>query len=128
VEINGDRTVIDSVGNARSFEFTGVTNPVGLLVVRWKGVATAGGATGWNYVNLKTIDYKGRPFVDASLGTQMRVNSVINDNGVVGTFTNPGKPFVVGQYIKVPATRVAPWVLYGDDPTSLIDHLRSTRD
>ena len=61
---------------------------------------------------------------DKSLG--MRVNSVAGDM-VVGVPTSD-VDFTVGKFLIVPSQRVAPWVLYGNDPTSLIDHLRQISD
>ncbi len=62
--------------------------------------------------------------LDPSLGANIRVNQII-DNTIVGTMNN-AELFEVGQFLEVPQQRVAPWVLYGNDPTSLIDHLRSS--
>ena len=62
--------------------------------------------------------------LDPSLGANIRVNNIM-DNLIVGVANNL-ELFEVGQYLSVPEQRVAPWVLYGNDPTSLIDHLRSS--
>jgi hypothetical protein len=81
---------------------------------------------GGNYHYLLSIYFDGLLLVDRSLGAQMRVNQVLN-NMIIGSFVND-KNFTVGKYLKVPEQRIAPWVLYGNDPTSLIDHLRSKGD
>ena len=72
------------------------------------------------------VEADGKMLVDKSLSTNMRVQSVL-PSGLIG-LTNNSVGFTTGKYLYVPQQRVAPWVLYGNDPTSLIDHLRQTRD
>ena len=55
-----------------------------------------------------------------------RVNQVMGDS-LLGNVTYPFN-LTVGKLFQVVEQKVAPWVLYGNDPTSLIDHLRRTRD
>lgn len=62
--------------------------------------------------------------VDPEFSLNMRVNQRFGD-GVIGV-PNQTIDFTIGKYLRVPEQRVAPWVLYGNDPTSLIDHLRSS--
>ena len=57
---------------------------------------------------------------------QLRVNSVVGDL-IIGVPTRD-KSFTPGSLLLMPASKIAPWVLYGNDPTSLIDHLRQERD
>jgi len=76
------------------------------------------------YVTKVTVD--GQILVDTNNSLNMRVSSIIN-NGIRGS-VNGNADFIPGKYLAIPQQRVAPWVLYGDDPTSLIDHLRSSRD
>jgi hypothetical protein len=74
---------------------------------------------------LTAIQVDGAWLVNQDESLNMRVNQVLDENiiGVPNTLT---APFEVGKYLSIPAQRVAPWVLYGNDPTSLIDHLRSS--
>ena len=72
------------------------------------------------------IRVDGKTLVDTTNSLSMRVNSVL-DNALIGVPRGKAD-FTVGKFLKVPSQRVAPWVLYGSDPTSLIDHLRRTRD
>ena len=64
--------------------------------------------------------------VDKTNSLSMRVNNVF-DNNVLGV-ESTSKDFTVGKYLYIPQQRVAGWVYYGNDPTSLIDHLRRKRD
>ena len=79
------------------------------------------------YAQMTAIRVDGRLLVDRSNVPKFRVQQIVNDNTFVGSFS-VDFDFTVGQYLKVPQQRVAPWVLYGNDPTSLIDHLRQERD
>jgi hypothetical protein len=63
--------------------------------------------------------------VNRSLSLNMRVNSVLN-NTLFGVPNQTLKQFTPGKYLSITSQRVAPWVLYGNDPTSRIDHLRSS--
>ena len=67
-----------------------------------------------------------RILVDKAQSLNLRVQQVFGSN-LIGV-ANCDQSFTPGLYLKAPAQRVAPWVLYGNDPTSLIDHLRQTRD
>lgn len=73
------------------------------------------------------IKVNGKTLVNSSNTLSLRIQSIL-PNGFVGTPNNAGVSFAVGQYLKVPSQRVAPWLLYGNDPTSYIDYLRSRRD
>lgn len=64
--------------------------------------------------------------VDFANRLGMRVNQV-DGQMILGT-PLADVPFTVGKYLRTPEQRVAPWVLYGNDPTLVIDHLRQTRD
>ena len=72
------------------------------------------------------VEVDGNLLVNESLSLNLRVNQVF-DGQIIGA-PNVGKDFTVGQYLLIPAQRVAPWVLYEGDPTSRIDYLRSKRD
>ena len=76
--------------------------------------------------NLSGLKFSGVQLVDTDKSLRMRVNQVFG-NQIVGV-PSADIDFTVGKYLRVPSQRVAPWVLYGNDPTSLIDHLRQTRD
>ena len=60
--------------------------------------------------------------VDSYFNMNFRVNQVVDQNIIGVPSAGPG--FTVGKYLKVPEQKVAPWVLYGNDPGSFIDHLR----
>ena len=83
--------------------------------------------TGNGYqANLYALEIDGKPVVDISLGAQMRINQVLDSHTLLGNFPNTSYPPQVGQYLRVDEQQVAAWLLYGNDPTSLIDHLRSS--
>jgi len=75
---------------------------------------------------VQAIKVDGVLLVDSDLSLNMRINTVF-DNNLLG-LRNIEKDFTIGKYLYVPSQRVAPWVLYGNDPTSLINHLRQSRD
>lgn len=78
------------------------------------------------YTYAANIWLDGKQLVDASAAKlTARVETRIDDTSLVVDPTSDGD-FIVGQYVKVEPQRVAPWLLYGNDPTSLIDHLRSS--
>ena len=77
-----------------------------------------------NAVTLARIKAKGELLVDTNKSLNMRVNQVIGQ-GLLGVHSAT-VDFTIGKYLYIPSQRVAPWVLYGNDPTSLIDHLRSS--
>ena len=77
-------------------------------------------------VYLSGIRIDGLLLTDTDESLSLRVNQVLGNN-IIGN-SNLEIDFTVGAYLKVPDQRVAPWVLYGNDPTSLIDHLRRSRD
>lgn len=79
-------------------------------------------ASGQGSISAVQVDQK--ILVNEEFSLNMRVNSVL-DNLVIGV-ANQTVDFTIGKYLRVPEQRVAPWVLYGNDPTSLIDHLRSS--
>ena len=79
-----------------------------------------------NYVQVCWIQVDGQLLVDQSKGKlEGRVNARVGDNAITIVPSSEGV-FTPGSYLKIPEQRVAPWVLYGNDPTSLIDHLRNT--
>ena len=83
---------------------------------------------GAGHCGIYKIEVDGEQLVLPGLGEiKGRINTRLSDTQLLVVPTNDWD-FEVGQYIKVPSQRVAPWVLYGNDPTSLIDHLRRTRD
>ena len=73
---------------------------------------------------LSGIKINGKLLLDTNESLYMRVNQRFED-GLIGV-PNLDIDFTPGKYLFVPEQRVAPWVLYGNDPTSLIDHLRSS--
>ena len=70
------------------------------------------------------IRIDGKLYLDTNNSLNIRVNQLLNDQ-ILGV-PNLEVGFEPGKYLYVPQQRVAPWVLYGNDPTSLIDHLRSS--
>lgn len=76
---------------------------------------------------LSGVQVDGRWLIDPEWSLQLRVNSVMGQL-IIGNVINGTEEFQVGKYLKIPTQRVAPWVLYGNDPTSRIDYLRQTRD
>ena len=74
---------------------------------------------------LYAVEVNGRVLVDSSSSLNYRVNQVFSETQLVGV-PSATVDFTIGKYLRVPEQRVAPWVLYGNDPTSLIDHLRSS--
>jgi hypothetical protein len=75
-------------------------------------------------VSLYAIELNGEELVDTEYSLNLRVNQVLGQS-LLGA-TNQAIDFTPGAYLYLPSQRVAPWVLYGNDPTSLIDHLRSS--
>lgn len=77
-----------------------------------------------NTAGISRIEVDGKILVDNDLSLNLRVNSVLGQSllGIPSATVD----FTIGKYLRVPEQRVAPWVLYGNDPTSLIDHLRSS--
>ena len=73
-------------------------------------------------VNLRGIKLDDKIMIDPSYLLSLRINQV-NGNQILGAPTYE-TPFTPGKYLRVPEQRVAPWVLYGNDPTSLIDPSR----
>ena len=110
----------------------------------WQETTSTDGSFAWQRVaqgigNLARVDVKdvrggagvdvggvaldGKMLVTPGVSLQFRVNQVAG-NSIIGSPSQNGL-FAAGEYLRVPEQRVAPWVLYGNDPTSLIDHLRS---
>ena len=69
------------------------------------------------------IEVNGRRLVTPGYPLTYRVNQVLGDQ-ILGNITGPFN-LTVGKLLQVFEQRVAPWVLYGNDPTSLIDYLRT---
>ena len=76
---------------------------------------------------LTAVRVDGKLLVDTDQSMNMRVQQVVG-NTLIGTANTDFQGFTSGQYLKTTDQRVAPWVLYGNDPTSLIDHLRQKGD
>ena len=124
--VNGAQTYTSSpAASSRAWlEYDlGSTQQIDRLDYAW----TAGDSSEIAYtVNGIKIDNK--HLVDTSAGkVEVRVNSVIDQHTIIAAPSN-GYQLTVGQYLKVPEQRVAPWVLYGNDSTSHIDYLRQQRD
>ena len=87
-----------------------------IKVSNWSG---GGGA-------IYNIEVDNKLLVDPVNSLSLRVNQLFQD-GLLGV-PNTNISFTPGKYLFVPSQRVAPWVLYGNDPTSRIDYLRQRRD
>ena len=83
-----------------------------------------GGFAAKEYVIVSGWEINGRTLVDSDKSLNMRVNNVMGQS-LIG-IPSATVDFTIGKYLVLPEQRVAPWVLYGNDPTSLIDHLRSS--
>ena len=95
-------------------EITGLSFPVNLeKITNTNGRGRVG-----------SIEIDGEVLVDKDLSLNLRVNQVLGQS-LLG-IPSSNVDFTIGKYLNVPEQRVAPWVLYGNDPTSLIDHLRSS--
>ena len=70
------------------------------------------------------IEVNGYLLVQPSQSIRFRIDS-IQGNAMYGVKYGDAE-FTVGKYLNITAQRVAPRVLYGNDPTSLIDYLRSS--
>jgi len=122
--------------NGSPLTFTGSGN-------LWRGVVTNPFPLEINHPGSPDLYYvkvEDEILVDTNRSLNMRVQQQLG-NGLLGV-PSAAVDFTVGQYLRVPAQRVAPWVLYGNDPSSLvdrpalygndptsdIDHLRQTRD
>ena len=79
-----------------------------------------------NGCSFAAIRSEGKILLDPTLSANARVQSVTGN--LLITSMNDEALFQEGSYLRTFDQRVAPWVLYGNDPTSLIDHLRSSRD
>ena len=79
------------------------------------------------YCYIKQIEVNGKVLVAKSVGgVYGRVNQKLSETQLLVVPQN-ANPFEAGKYLSIDENqRVAPWVLYGNDPTSLIDHLRSS--
>ena len=118
----GTGIVVVECAKLRTDNYTNHRYDVGQLTGVYKIELTPS----YNGTKLWFIEFNQEMLVDTTHSQDLRVNSVINNSIIGSPSTGPG--LTVGKYLKVPEQRVAPWVLYGSDPSSLIDHLRSTRD
>ena len=94
-----------------TFENIGILNRI---EAKGRGTQPAG---------LNAIAFGAFQLLDPQYSLGMRVNQLFSETQILGV-PNLDVDFEVGAYLKIPEQRVAPWVLYGNDPTSLIDHLR----
>ena len=119
---NGSETIVPA-DNDWNFNWTTLPLPGNsktLKSIRW--IRGANGV----YVNPAVIRINEIVLVDPQFELNFRVNQV-QGSIIIGSQGGVGE-FEVGQYLMTQNQRVAPWLLYGNDPTSLIDHLRSSRD
>ena len=113
-----------NVGSINDAEWIDVTDAVllsGKGGLQYIDISFSGGSHS-QYIFAIRID--GKVYLDSSKSLNMRVNQLLG-NSILG-LPNLGVGFTPGKYLFIPEQRVAPWVLYGNDPTSLIDHLRSS--
>ena len=76
--------------------------------------------------DLYYVKVDGVTLVDTDQSLSMRVNTVYG-NALIGSQIGT-QDFTVGKYLFVPPQRIAPWVLYGNDPSQLLDHLKRRGD
>ena len=117
VRVNGslwlDATVYyDDIASLTAAQLGGTLNKVELINSNLVGP----------YINGIQVD--GKWLIDTEWSLQFRVQLIVGQ-ALVGSAVNGVQPFEVGKYLKIPEQRVAPWVLYGNDPAGLSDHLRS---
>ena len=90
--------------------------------IRW---GTSGGIdSGRSPSNARGIKVNGEELRDPDEVPQFRVNQVLGDQ-LIGS-ASENIPLTVGNYLRIPPQSVAGWLLSEVDPTSLIDHLRSS--
>ena len=114
VTVDGVATTLPG-GGFKSVDYNNGTNISTISIVRKNTV---------NSAQLRALKINGKLLVNPTQGAYIRVNQV-QDQMIIGS-PNPFFDFTPGYYLFVPSQRVAPWLLYGSDPTSLIDHLRSS--
>ena len=79
---------------------------------------------GTNWAGLKSIKVDDLWLTDKRIGRVFgRVDQVLS-NTQLQVSLQSAYGFTKGEYLTTENQRVAPWVLYGDDPSSFIDHLR----
>ena len=122
--------IVDDGDAAWSVEGTGVTNSSNLVGNEWSRVTVSQfvnsftlRASGAKRVHLTALRLNGNLIVDKSQSLNLRVNTIFGNN-IVGHANRNDFLFTIGEYILIPEQRVAPWVLRGNDSTSLIDDLR----
>ena len=85
------------------------------------------GQNGTKATDLYAIRADNQLLVDTDKSLYFRCQQKLSNTAMVGSPV-PNLDFTLGKYLRTFDQRVAPWVLCGNDPTSLIDYLRQTRD
>ena len=115
-----EETFIPNVNNTGQWHT--IPGPGTLTKLRW----TRPGSSNVTAL-VGAIELDGQILVNTNLSVQWRVQAPL-EGAMTGSVVPDYADLTVGKYLYIPEQRVAPWVLYGNDPTSLIDHLRQTRD
>ena len=106
---------------------TGTTATLGQVTNVSTLTISTGDASTSNTLLVSALYLDGLILVDTDLSVQWRAQSVLQ-GAMTGNIVPDYAALTVGKYLYIPEQRVAGWVLYGNDPTSLIDHLRQRRD
>ena len=114
---------ITPTATSSNFEWITIPMPNGAKTLKSIQFTRGGNSV---YIITSSIKVNDELLADREHRLQFRVNTVMGTT-LIGSFLGLGE-FTVGQYLMAEQQRVAPWVLYGNDPTSRIDHLRQTRD
>ena len=119
LKINGEN-VTSCQGTKDATYYTQSVDGSGLQSIEWYS------ESGSTYVDLKAIVVDGMLLAEnAYPQLSLRINQVVGEDSLLAV-PSESREVTVGCLLQVPSQRVAPWVLYGNDPTSLIDHLRSS--
>lgn len=114
-----------SLNNGAMVEVTGATtNPAWYSFGYQSNITsmTLGSPSNTDGLVIGAISVGAELLVNPENSLNLRVTTKLV-NGLVGIASSDIN-FTPGMYLKVPAQRVAPWVLSGVDPTSVIDYLR----
>ena len=124
IRVNGGQPIQISV-TGQGWQWGTFDLPQRTLIQTVEIQATANDNPGIHW-SLKAVKVDDDTLIDPEYGVLIgRVNQVVDETTLLVANSTEGD-FIPGQYLKIQEQRVAPWVLYGNDPTSLIDHLRSS--
>ena len=117
----GNRSPVTGSGNYM------IENPI-ILRVNGELNSIEMDINGYYHGGFYKIVADGKLLVDESIGAvKGRVNQIVDEHRML-IVPSQTDGFTVGNYLMAPTQKVAPWVLYENDPTSRIDYLRQKRD